>query len=129
MAKRQPANQPLIGIWWDDGRKLVAFTEPPGAPDPYTQACDSELNHIDKWSVVAEQFGRTQKNEYFSVPRGRVLWFPRKQRAIILHGNGTSSERLEVIARHFQLRNWKAETDVHYLTGTEADALFDDDES
>jgi hypothetical protein len=128
MAKCQKAKPPQIGIWWDDGQKLVAFPEPPNEPDPDTHACDSELSHDEKWIEVADQFGRTPDDEYYSVPRGRVLWFPRQNLAKILHGSGTSPERLEVIAQYFRLENWRAEPDVHYSFGTEVDSLFENDD-
>ena len=57
---------------------------------------------------MAKQLGRTIADEYFCVPRGRVLWDATNQRGIILHGPATSVERLKLIAQRFNLgEDWR----------------------
>jgi hypothetical protein len=119
--------RPKVGIWWDDGKRLVALTH------AYTKnvahvggRIDSNLSHVDEWPMVAREFGLTAEDEYFTVPRGRVVLLAEELVGIILHGNTTKSGRLPTIARRFDLTNWKAEIDTHYLTGADADRLFDD---
>jgi len=118
---------PQVGIWWDDGKQLVALTH------PYTEdvTCvagriDSDLSHVDEWPKVAREFNLTAADEYFTIPRGRVLLLADALVGVILHGTATKPSRLPLIARRFGLTDWRAEIDTHYLTGAEADRLFDD---
>lgn len=116
-----------IGIWWDDGTRIVLFKQSPRKPDKYTGLCDSDDNHNDLWPEVAMQLGVGPDDEYFSVPRGRVLWDPKTKISVIYHGNATSAERLEKIAEEFGLTNWISRRDIHYSMGSEADGLFFDE--
>ena len=118
---------PLIGIWWDDGTTVVSFSESVDPNDARHGISDSDFAHNDCWPEAATQLSLSPDTEYFDVPRGRVLWHASKSQSIILHGNYTSVDRLKVIAEVFQLENWSAETDLHYMMGDVADGLFDDD--
>ena len=119
--------QPNIGIWWDDGTRIVSFKQSPRKPDKYTGLCDSDDNHNDLWPEVAMQLGVGPDDEYFSIPRGRVLWDPKKKISLIYHGNATSSDRLRKIAEEFGLTKWISRRDIHYAMGNEADELFLDE--
>ena len=88
---------------------------------------DSNLSHADEWAQVARKLGRTTDDEYFSVPRGRVLLDLDSLTGIILHGPATKPKRLALIAQRFGLAKWRAELDQHYFTGEDADRLFADD--
>ncbi len=125
-SKNKLRANPQIGIWWDNGSKIVAFSHLPAEPDRSTGLCDSDDAHNDLWPDAAMRFGLTEFEEYFSVPRGRVLWSPAKQTSIIYHGNATGPERLEKIAKEFSLGNWELRTDIHYMMGDSIDYLFDD---
>ncbi len=118
--------KPQIGIWWDNGTRIVAFPHSPDKADSAAGLCDSDDAHNDLWPDAAMQFGLTDFEEYFSVPRGRVLWSPAKRTSIIYHGNSTTSERLEEIASVFQIGKWESRTDIHYMMGRSVDDLFDD---
>ena len=119
--------RPMVGIWWDDGKRLVALTHAyTGDVTHVGGRIDSNLSHVDEWPNVAQEFGASAEDEYFTVPRGRVVLLANELVGIILHGNATKSDRLPAIARRFNLTNWKAEIDTHYLTGADADSLFDD---
>lgn len=61
---------------------------------------------------------------HFEIPRGRVMLHVENERGVVLHGNATDTTRLNVIAEAFQLTNWIAEQDVHYLIGKAADEIF-----
>lgn len=119
--------QPNIGIWWDDGKTIASFMHRPLKPERITGLCDSDYNHNDLWPDAACQLGIGPHVEYFSIPRGRVLWDPNKRQSIIYHGNATSSDRLKIIAKEFGLSKWISERDVHYLMGDAADDLFADE--
>ena len=117
---------PQIGIWWDNGSQIVAFPHQPGEPDSSTGLCDSDDAHNDRWPDAAMQFGLSEFAEYFSVPRGRVLWSPTKKNSIIYHGNATTADRLDEIAKLFHLGTCESRTDIHYMMGDSIDYLFDD---
>ena len=116
---------PLIGIWWDNGSKIIAFNHVPDESDVQAGYCDSDYAHNDFWPKAGMQFGLDESAEYFDVPRGRVLWSPVKQASVIYHGNATPQDRLEKIAETFQLDDWTARTDIHYTIGGAVDDLFD----
>jgi len=118
--------EPQIGIWWDNGKTIVAFPHDPGPPIQDTGLCDSEDNHNDLWPEVAMRYKAGEDDEYFSIPRGRVLWDPVRLQSIIYHGNGTDVQRLQEIAAVFKLSNWTARADIHYTMGNAADRFFDD---
>ena len=116
---------PQIGIWWDNGEKIVAFPHPPGDRCHETGWCDSEDSHNDFWPEAAMQFSAGIDDEYFSIPRGRVLWNPVTRKSVIYHGDATSAERLRESAKVFKLTDWTSSTDTHYMTGSAADREFD----
>jgi hypothetical protein len=119
--------QPIIGIWWDDGKNIASFMHWPEKPDLETGLCDSDYSHNDLWPDAACQFGIGSDVEYFSVPRGRVLWDAKKRQSIIYHGNATAIDRLKIIAKEFGLLKWISKRDTHYAIGGEADELFEDE--
>lgn len=125
---RKLKDLPLVGIWWDDGKQIVALTHPPAAADSTADTLiDSHLEHWREWPDVALRLARSADDEYFSVPRGRVLLRSKTGQGMIYHGSSTTLARLELIAAEFKLSDWKAAIDLHYEVGDAADALFDDD--
>lgn len=116
----------LIGIWWDNGTSLVALAHGPDENSGGKQWIDSNFNHTEEWKRVAPRFGLSTRSEYFSVPRGRVLFNRLPGTSLIYHGAATGSDRLRVIAAEFRLGNWMSELDDHYQMGTDADLLFDE---
>ena len=118
--------RPAVGIWWDNGQQIVAYPLLPGEADREVGLCDSDDTHNDLWPDAARQFGLSDDDEYFSVPRGRVLWSPSKKTSIIYHGNATTPDRLQKIAAEFSLSDWEACSDIHYMMGDAIDDLFDD---
>ena len=118
---------PRVGIWWDNGKIIAAIAHPPTENTTRTGTrLDSNLSHADEWTKVARKLGRTTEDEYFSVPRGRVLLEVDSQTGVILHGPATKPQRLALIAKRFALVKWRAELDQHYFTGDEADRLFEE---
>lgn len=119
-----PTNPPLIGIWWDHEGQLAVFTEQPDSSKAVHGISDSDFAHDDCWVEAAKQLAISPDFEYFDVPRGRVMWHVKNSRSVILHGNATSNDRLEVVANAFHLLTWEAATDLHYMIGDVADKLF-----
>ena len=76
-------------------------------------------------------FPELRGHEYYSIPRGRVLWNKNDQHAIVyMDSTLFSAENKERIIEFFELKGcvvkWKK--DVHYTTKSEdLAALFDDD--
>ncbi|BBO31095.1 hypothetical protein [Lacipirellula parvula] len=125
---RSTKDLPLIGIWWDDGDRIAALSHLPVVSGPIAGGfIDSHLEHWREWPNVAPQFGRSANDEFFHVPRGRVLMRRQTGQGMIYHGSATTQARLALIAAEFKLENWKAAVDLHYEVGDAADALFDDD--
>ncbi len=119
---------PQVGIWWDNGEQIVAVTHPPARDASAVGALiDSHLEHWREWPDVALRLARSAGDEYFCVPRGRVLLRRETGQGMIYHGSATTPERLELIAAELKLQNWKAAVDLHYEFGEAADALFDED--
>lgn len=124
----QHSIDPQIGIWWDDGTKIVAFHHSAAGAEIHATWCDSDYSHNDFWPQAATQFGLDEEAEYSSIPRGRVFWSPAKQFSRLYHGDQTTPDRLLLIAAAFHVSSWKAERDIHYTTGSHLDFLLDDDE-
>lgn len=118
---------PFIGIWWDDGVRIVAILERPTGEPGTLSLVDSDLLHVCEWPTIAHYFNESPDTEYYVVPRGRVLFDLDRQRGIIYHGNATTKARLRKIAARFGLVDWESRLDDHYLTGEAADDLFRDD--
>lgn len=104
-----------IGIWWDNGRTIIAYPVKIGAPDPELGLCDSDDSHVDYWPDAAMLLGAYPVDDYFSIPRGRVMYDPERQISIIFHGNRTDESRLPLIAAEFSLGGWEARRDGHYM--------------
>lgn len=122
--------KPRVGIFWDTGKIIAAVAHSPTENVTRTGTrLDSNLSHADEWANVARKLGRTTKDEYFSVPRGRLLLELDGLTGVILHGPATKPKRLALIARRFGLVQWRAELDQHYFTGEDADRLFEPDDA
>lgn len=119
--------QPLIGIWWDDGTSRAVLSHPLTEQVSGGRLLDSNLTHQAEWSKVRKIFRRDADEEYFSVPRGRVVFDTERERGIIYHGPSTSPERIVEIAKEFQLEEWVARVDEHYCMGDDVDRLFAED--
>jgi len=108
--------------------QIVALSHPPVQSSPTASGfIDSHLEHWREWPDVALRLARSADDEYFCIPRGRVLIRSTTGQGMIYHGSATTPARLELIAAEFKLENWKAAVELHYEFGGAADALFDDD--
>ena len=116
----------MVGIFWvyketvfgkatnvDDGEEYV-----PGV-------VDSPDNHTDYWDTEKEHlqlFPELRFNEYFDVPRGRVLYSRKEEQAHIYMDKVLFNDKTkQLIEDFFQLNdtktNWR--TDHHYTTTEE----------
>ena len=113
------ASVPLVGIWWDavgwqGGSDLVVLAHPIAATSSGTRFIDSDLNHFEEWDRIASRLNRSSEEEYFVVPRGRVLYRKTNRVGLIYHGTATSETRLKTIAAAFGYVQWENRLDDHY---------------
>ena len=118
--------KPLIGIWWDNGRKTIALSHEVDINSSGGDLVDSDLSHSESWLKICHAFGMTDDDEYFIVPRGRVLYQSIDGRGLIYHGRGTSQRRLKAVAKVFRLTSWISRLDDHYAVGRDAYRIFED---
>lgn len=124
-----------IGIFWVYKEKVIGFAATLSEGE---ESCpglfDSPCNHTDVWdedrSLLAD-FPELRGQEYFSIPRGRVLWNEAEQHAIVYMDTTLFSDRCkELIVDFFELdgcdAKWKR--DDHYTTEPERLAMLFDDE-
>jgi len=120
---------PLVGIWWYDGMTLAAFAHSmEQRVSSLERLIDSNLEHWREWPKVCSKFGKLPSDEYFDVPRGRVIYDAGQGRSVIYHGSATPPERVRIIAKAFHLDQWVAAVDLHYQMDNAVDELFDEDE-
>jgi hypothetical protein len=115
---------PFIGIWWAEGPTVVAILQTAFSVRTSLPLIDSDFEHCREWESICKNFGRNKDDEYFVVPRGRVLVQRNTGRGLIYHGDATPGATLKRIAKLFRLSTWTRQTDGHYMIGV--DDLFDD---
>ncbi len=115
---------PFVGIWWADAHTIVAILQTVSSVRTRLPLIDSDFEHWREWESICQHFNKTQHDEYFVVPRGRVLAQRDSGRGLIYHGDATSGVTLKRIAKLFRLSTWTAQADLHYMI--DADDLFDD---
>ena len=87
---------------------------------------DSSLGHVLEWPLAAKQLKQPSTAEYFTVPRGRVLFDRREETRLIYQGNETNRAALMQFRPLFGLTAWKLRQDDHYLMGKAADEMFNE---
>jgi hypothetical protein len=113
-----------VGIWWHHRRQLVGFGQPVATIQEPRTLIDSNLTHADAWDMARRELSCPSEAEYFSIPRGRILWHAERELGIFYHGNATQKGVLGRLAKLFGLPRWEAHMDVHYLTGQTLDDYF-----
>ena len=115
---------PFIGIWWADAHTVVAILQTVSSVRTRLPLIDSNFEHWREWDSICQHFNKRPRDEYFIVPRGRVLVQHETGRGLIYHGDATPGATLKRIAKLFRLSTWTAQADLHYMC--DADDLFDD---
>jgi len=116
-----------IGIFWIYKESLLGHASPVSEGE---KSClglvDSSANHTNVWDedgTLLADCPELRGQEYFSIPRGRVLWNEAEQYAIV-YMDATLFDRMckELILDFFNLGGcevkWKK--DAHYMTDPEA---------
>ena len=112
--RRRRPREPEVGIWWDDGKKLVVLSNPVSTAERTSRWLNGSWDHWRAWPAIASVYDRTDEDEYCSVPRGRVVYDVKNQLPVIYHGTATTPGRLKRIAAQFNLESWQASLDEHY---------------
>ena len=123
--KSEPTDEgPFVGVWWAEGPTVVAILQPASSVRTSLPLIDSDFEHWCEWDSICQRFNKRPRDEYFDVPRGRVLVQRNTGRGLIYHGDATSGATLKRIANLFRLSTWTAQTDGHYMI--DAGDLLDD---
>jgi len=114
----------VVGIWWHDHIRLVAFVQPITDVDEAGNLIDSDLTHDSTWTLARNELQCSLKTEYFKIARGRIMWDATHQSGVIYHGNSTPQKVLADLARIYRLPRWQHRLDEHYLTGDALEAYY-----
>ena len=106
-----------VGIWWHEAHQLVTFLQSITEITERGHLIDSELSHDSVWDMARQELSYPSSAEYFTVPRGRILWDTVHQCGVVYHGNSTPATAVKQLARIYKLPRWQLRLDEHYLTG------------
>ena len=112
---------PFVGIFWFyQGITLFPHAVPLEKGLPYGNAITGTKDHADYWdslssgqlSFLPDSF----REEYFSIPRGRVVYHSDTDKFFVYHGNNLKKKDLRLVAEAFCLPKEKTvfEKDLHY---------------
>ena len=115
--------QPFVGIWWFYGGKpLFVHSVPLSLGNHYGDAVTGIKDHADYWeelgksgalSIIPPEF----RDEYFYIPRGRVVFHGDTESFTVYHGNNISKKDLRKVRSVFNLPKDRTffEEDIHYF--------------
>lgn len=117
----QECKNPSVGIWWFyDGQLLFADSVELKDGQTYGDCIIGPSDHADYWDKLAvyekmHVLPPELREEYFLVPRGRVVYHKDSNRFTILHG-GLKKAELNKIRKFFCLPKSQTDfdTDFHY---------------
>lgn len=126
---------PQIGIFWFYGNVVIGRAIELGAGEEgLSGIIDSPDTHTDLWDnsrTLLQAFPKLRNEEYFSIPRGRVLWEVESASAKILMDSNLFEAGIKAkILKFFDLQNTEVRWghDIHYSTNQkELSKLFDDE--
>lgn len=114
------SEKPFVGIFWFYfGVPLFVHAVHLEAGEHYGSAINGLKDHADYWeedschkSFLLEHF----QKEYFSIPRGRVVYHEDTKEFIVYHGNNISKQELQEVAAVFCLpkAHTRFEQEIHY---------------
>ncbi len=127
---------PQIGIFWLYKETVIGRAiELDAGEEMPTGTIDSPDNHTDLWDnsrTLLQDFPELRQEEYFSIPRGRVLWKTESSSAKILMDSVLFEPSIKAkILQFFDLEKSKVKwgRDLHYTTSqNDLSALFDDED-
>mgnify|MGYP003399957813 FL=1 len=113
--------EPLVGIFWFyDGQVLFSHAVPVAEGLSYGDAVTGIKDHADYWEELSQeelsQIPAHLRGEYFSIPRGRVVYHKDTGMFCVLHGNNLTKRALQEVRKFFHLPKDRTifEKDLHY---------------
>ncbi|NJL70548.1 MAG: hypothetical protein HC888_02490 [Candidatus Competibacteraceae bacterium] len=73
---KEAAREPMVGIWWELHGQLIDYAIPVREAQAVTGFKDSPFDHATKWYEVQRLYPGLQREEYFDIPRGRIIQLP-----------------------------------------------------
>ncbi|WP_296330566.1 hypothetical protein [uncultured Treponema sp.] len=113
---------PAVGIFWLYQHEIVFSHFVPLAVGPhYGEAVTGTKDHADYWEELRNSgklavLPQALQEEYFSIPRGRVVYHSDTDTFFVYHGNNVSKSDLNKVCKLFNLpkQKTKFEQDFHY---------------
>jgi hypothetical protein len=124
-AKKENAiskSEPEVGIYWlYNGKIFHQDSLPVSHGDLYGDFINGSIDHPKAWDVLSragilKKLPEELREEYTSIPRGRVLYSMKKELYIIYHGDTFTDREYSIIREAFYLPADKTvhEIDMHY---------------
>ena len=111
-----------LGIFWIYRHEVFFSHSVPIADGlPYGEAITGTKDHADYWEELRSAgelsvLPHHLQDEYFSIPRGRVVYHKDTQKFYVYHGNNVTKSDLQKVAKLFDLpkESTSFEQDLHY---------------
>lgn len=112
---------PLVGIFWFyNGNLFLYHAVPVSQGLHYGEAVTGIKDHADYWEELSKDtlsfLPEALREEYFSIPRGRVVYHTDTDKFCVLYGNNLKKKDLQQVIKTFNLPKEKTvfEQDTHY---------------
>lgn len=118
MDETLPDTSPRVGIFFFVGDKILMDAVPAEKGEPYGNAMQHG-SHYEFWKSLVPQTmieRRFKARAYDAYPRGRVVYFPDRQKYRIYADSRLTMDEITLISELFELIgvNIEIETDEHY---------------
>ena len=93
-------SSPQLGLFWIYRRRVIAFTVPFDTIRSIAGSTDTDLAHANLWKEVVGQRPELDGREYWSIPRGRVLF----QKTFVIYASSSiisDTKLVEQVVRRF----------------------------
>ena len=122
MAVDEEKVSPRVGIFWLYKHEVIFMQSvPPAEGLAYGDAVCSEKSHADYWEELRsvgelDKLPESLRDEYFRIPRGRVVFHRDNGRFYVYHGNNLTRTDLNKVRKAFGLDRdvTSFEQDLHY---------------
>ena len=75
--------EPMVGIFWVMGGKLILDTTPVSQAEKYGEAKTHPWGHLQHWTELQRIGAMSPDIEYDDPPRGRAVYFPRDEKFVV----------------------------------------------
>ncbi|WP_296330555.1 hypothetical protein [uncultured Treponema sp.] len=120
---------PAVGIFWLYQHKIIfSHSVPLADGQHYGEAVTGVKDHADYWEELRNAgklavLPQALQEEYFSIPRGRVVYHSDSDMFFVYHDNNVSKSDLNKVCKTFNLPKAKTkfEQDIHYCDVNDED--------